>query len=178
MVKTLVALAALLLSASLSAQLPKPEVLVLIEDLTPNDQGYMARQVEYVDKIARTRLGAQVRGNLEDLTLLQRIIDQKLIATDDKEGLQSMGAVLGQVMAADVPSLEWKIYRDKAGRSRALCARNTQQCLFPITMLSRRVEVGLTPDVSKVYSEALALIDPYVAQIPYGGGPERRLSRP
>jgi len=44
-------------------------------------------------------------------------------------------------------------------------------------MLSRRIEVGLAPNVRSVYDEALAIMDPYVMQIPYGGGPERRLRR-
>lgn len=149
----------------------------VVTDLTANDRAYTTRQIEMIDQIARTRLGTEVRGNLADLTLLQQIVDRDLMSEKDVEGLQALGAVMANVMIADVPSLEWKIYLDRVGRSRALCVKNSEECLFPITMLSRRMEVGLRPDVKKVYEEGLSLLDNHVPQIPYGGGPERRLRR-
>lgn len=148
-----------------------------IEDLGLNDRTFLERQREKIDRIARLQLGSQLRGDLRDLQVLQQIIDRQMIPASDTESLQALGAVLGEVMLADVPSLEWKVYEDEVGRSRALCAKGTKECLFPITMLSRRIEVGLAPNVRSVYDEALAIMDPYVMQIPYGGGPERRLRR-
>jgi len=152
-------------------------VKLTIEELGWTDRSYLERQIADIDQLARTKLGVQLNQTLDDLNILQTIVDRELIARDDTEGLQALGAVMGQLMLLDVPSLEWKIYTDAVGRSRALCAKNTQECLFPITMLSRRMEVGLKPDVKKVYEEGLSLLDEYVAQIPYGGGPERRLRR-
>lgn len=152
-------------------------VKAAIEDMGWTDRNYLERQIERIDQLSRTQLGTQLRRNLADLDVLQQIVDRGLINESDTEALQAMGAVMGDLMRADVPSLEWKIYRDNLGRSRALCAKNSQECLFPITMLSRRMEAGLKPDVRKVYEEALALMNPYVTQMPYGGGPERRLPR-
>jgi len=179
MVKRLLSISILLTSVLLSslAMAQFREEGPRINDLGLNDQNFLERQREKIDRIARLQLGSQLRGDLRDLTVLQQIIDRKLIPTTNTEDLQALGAVLGEVMRADVPSLEWKIYEDKIGRSRALCARGTQECLFPITMLSRRIEVGLQPNVRTVYEEALTIMDPYVTQIPYGGGPERRLRR-
>lgn len=150
---------------------------LVIEDLGWMDRNYLAQQVEKIDTLARTRLGTELRSDLSDLTVLQQIVDRELIGSKDTESLQALGAVMANIMLIDVPSLEWKIYKDSVGRSRALCAKNTKECLFPMTMLSRRMEVGLKPDVKKVYEESLSLLDEYVAQIPYGGGPERRLRR-
>jgi hypothetical protein len=145
MVKRLLSISILLTSVLLSslAMAQFREEGPRINDLGLNDQNFLERQREKIDRIARLQLGSQLRGDLRDLTVLQQIIDRKLIPTTNTEDLQALGAVLGEVMRADVPSLEWKIYEDKIGRSRALCARGTQECLFPITMLSRRIEVGL-----------------------------------
>lgn len=154
-----------------------PTSKVVIEELGWMDRNYLERQIGRIDELARVRLGKQLNQNLNDLDVLQQIVDRELIDAKDTEGLQALGAVMAQLMLLDVPSLEWKIYIDEVGRSRALCAKNTKECLFPITMLSRRMEVGLKPDVRKVYEEGLALLDDYVAHIPYGGGPERRLPR-
>lgn len=154
-----------------------PESKLVIEELGWMDRNYLERQVDRIDQLARTRLGTQLKQNLQDLEILQQIVDRELIDAKDTEGLQALGAVMAQLMLLDVPSLEWKIYIDEVGRSRALCAKNTKECLFPITMLSRRMEVGLKPDVRKVYEEGLAMLDDYVTHIPYGGGPERRLQR-
>lgn len=154
-----------------------PEETVRIDEFGWGDRNYLEKQVASIDQLARTELGTQVRQDLGDLELLQRIVDRSLIEKDDTAALQAMGAVLGNVMTTDIPALEWKVYEDKLGRSRALCAKGTRECLFPITMLSRRMEVGLKPDVDKVYEEAIDLMAKYLPQYPYGGGTMRKLRK-
>lgn len=139
-----------------------------IDDLSWMDKNYMQQQREKIEAIAQIKLGSRLRGDRSDLETLQRIVDRGLIERDDTLRLQALGVVLGNVMTAEVPELQWKIYEDSKGRSRALCVENTEECLFPMTMLSRRMEVGLNPDVSNVYNEALELIDPYLPEMPYG----------
>lgn len=151
------------------------EKAVKISDPGWSDQNYLAKQVASIDELARQQLGVQVHQDLSDLELLQRIINGNLIEQDDTLKLQALGAVLGNVMTADIPALEWKIYEDSLGRSRALCAKGTEQCLFPITMLSRRMEKGLKPDVHQIYENAIQLMSKYLPQYPYGGGTMRKL---
>ena len=148
---------------------------VTIESLGWSDRNYLEKQVATIDEIARTQMGTQVRQNLDDLDLLQKIVDRGLIPQNDTQDLQAMGAVLGNVMIADIPALEWKVYEDSLGRSRALCVKGMRECLFPITMLSRRMEKGLKPDVKRVYEEALELMADHLPQYPYGGGTMRKL---
>lgn len=148
---------------------------VSIENLGWSDRNYLEKQVATIDEIARTKLGTQIRQNLSDLNLLQAIVDRGLIPRNATQDLQAMGAVLGNVMIADIPALEWKVYEDSLGRSRALCVKGTRECLFPITMLSRRMEKGLKPDVRKVYEDAIALMADHLPQYPYGGGTMRKL---
>ena len=150
---------------------------IKINDFGWSDHNYLEKQIASIDEIARKQLGTQVRKNLDDLALLQRIVDNNLISRNDTLALQAMGAVLGNVMSTDIPALRWKIYEDALGRSRALCVQDTRECLFPMTMLSRRMEKGLKPDVDKVYEDAIELVSAFLPHYPYGGGVMRKLHR-
>jgi hypothetical protein len=145
-----------------------------IEDLSWMDRNFLTQQVERIDNLARQRFGTPVRGNKSDLQLLQRIVDARLIADDDVQTQQALGIVLGNVMLAEVPHLEWKIYEDRLGRSRALCVRNTRECLFPVTMLSRRMELGMLPSVENIYNYALQRIGNLLPRDPYDATTPRR----
>src|SRR5690625_7904456 len=115
------------------------------------------------------RMGTRLRGDLADLSTLQTIIDRGLIEQDDMLRLQALGAVLGNVMEAEVEHLRWKIYEDDEGRSRALCITNTEHCLFPITLLSRPLAGGLTPNVQETYDNAMEFIAPSLPRLPSTG---------
>ena len=149
-----------------------------IGDLDWIDKKHLEEETFKIDKLFQSRLGTGIRRDLTDLNSLQRIIDSKLVEPDDYKTLQAMGIVLGNVMQADFPNaLEWKVYSDELGRSRALCVHNTANCLFPITMLERRMESGIYPDVKKIYHEAILSMEKYLPQLPYGGGIMYRLPR-
>lgn len=161
---------ALLLFSWLPVQADEAE----ISDFSWMDRNHMAQQVKKVDDLARQGVGSQIREDKSDLDTLQRIVDRDLVAQDNPLLMQAMGAVLGNVMAGEVKELEWKIYEDNRGRSRALCVEGTDDCLFPITMLSRRMEVGLKPDVHKIYRDALEMVEPLLPEMPYGGSSANR----
>ena len=141
-----------------------------ISNLAWLDRNQMEQQQARIDELARTRLGSRLRGDKSDLETLQEIIDRELIARDDRLTLQALGVVLGNVMAREVEQLQWQVYEDDKGRSKALCLKEEKECLFPVTMLSRRMEAGLKPNVNKVYRDALSLVAPYLPKAPYGGG--------
>jgi hypothetical protein len=140
----------------------------IVEAPSWTDNSYLAKQRARVDRLTRENIGTPIRGDKTDLTTLQRVVDRELVASDDKLTLQALGVVLADVMLKAEPELAWKIYEDRRGRSRALCIKGTQDCLFPITMLSRRMKVGLKPDVKKVYVEAMALVAAQLPELPYG----------
>lgn len=137
--------------------------------LTPlswSDERYLKDQVERIDIIGRQKLGTPVRGNMGDIKLLQRIADQRLIEKSDKQTLQAMGSVIGNLMV-QTNGFGWKGYEDQYGRTRAVCVLDTDKCLFPVTMLSRRIEAGLDVDVQLIYDNAVSLIKPYLPKGPY-----------
>lgn len=151
---------------------------VIIKDLGWMDYNKMDQEITAVNELAQTKIGSTIHRDLSDLQLLQRLVDGNWIARDDYETQQAMGVVLGNIMLADFPTtLEWKVYEDKLGRSRAVCARKTSECLFPVTMLSRRMEIGSRPDVKKIYDDAILLLEKHLPKLPYDGGIMYRLPR-
>ncbi len=131
---------------------------ISITDLEWVDNFYLEKQENVINELLTRKLGSRLHRQISDLSLLQRIIDNQLIKKEEVEQLQAMGVVLGNVLIAQTRQLQWKVYEDKYGRSRALCVEKSNNCLFVITLLSRRLEVGLTVDVKKIFNDAVALI--------------------
>ena len=131
------------------------------------DNQYMEQQRSSLDDLARIELGSQFNGTKErDLALLQSLLDRKAVRADQKKELQAMGVVMGDLLAKEL-HLHWVIYEDALGRSRALRYRESDNYLFPITMISRRVEAGNTSRVSDIYQRAVDLIKPQLPALPF-----------
>lgn len=155
-----------------------PQKEPVITNLGWMDQNRMEQETTKINELAQTKTGTPLRRDLTDLDTLQRIINDELVAIDDNDTQQALGVVLGNVMLADFPTtFEWKVYEDELGRSRALCVKQTSSCLFPVTMLSRRMEVGTKPDVKKIYNDAILLMQKHLPKLPYDGGIMYKLPR-
>ena len=92
--------------------------------------------------------------------LKQRLLDDKRVKASDRRLLQDMGIVFGGLLQKQF-DLKWLIYEDKYGPSRALQLKHTNNFLFPITMISRRAETGLSVDVAGLYEKAVGKIAAY-----------------
>jgi hypothetical protein len=161
-VRRLLSFLALALSCAVTAQ-----EAVKIGELSAVDRQYMAQQRTSLNDLAATRLGHQFNGNkAADLQLLQRLLDERLVLPDQIRELQAMGVIMGDLLAADL-GMHWVIYEDRQGRSRALRYRETSEYLFPITMISRRRQVGNDTPVAEIYQKAYALIAPLRQPLPF-----------
>ena len=135
--------------------------------LSAIDRGFMEEQRESIDALARTHLGRQIHGDKEnDLTVLQQLLDQRLVKPDQVLLLQAMGVVMGDLLSKEL-KMPWVVYEDKLGRSRALRLGLSDHYLFPITMISRRAEVGADVDVRAIYAKAVAAVEPYLPPRPF-----------
>ncbi|MGV8838371.1 DUF3806 domain-containing protein [Cellvibrio sp.] len=144
---------------------------VVIKELGWMDKNKMEQELTKLSELTQTKLGTPIRKDLSDLDTIQRLVDKNLVEQDDYETQQAMGLALGNLILADFPNtFEWKIYEDEIGRSRALCVKKTSDCLFPITMLSRRMEVGTKPDVKKIHTDAIMRMEKHLPKLPYDGG--------
>jgi hypothetical protein len=142
---------------------PKPYKL---SEFNWQDKELIKSQTEKINELGKFKLGQPVRGTLDDIGLLQRIIYRGLIKKTDTIQLQAMGIVLGNLMVKEF-KLEWMVLEDSLGRSRAVCAPESQECLFPVTLLSKRIEVGILPDVQKLFDEGYQHIKAHLPKQPY-----------
>lgn len=129
-----------------------------ISDLSYLDKQYMSQQRELLAELAAKNFGRKFNGTRDnDLDLLQSILDKRLVRAEQKQELQAMGVIMGDLLAADL-KLRWVIYEDRQGRSRALRDGSSDNYLFPITMISRRWEVGNHTPVAAIYLKARDII--------------------
>lgn len=121
-----------------------------IDPLSAIDRQFMTEQRAAIEALAN-RLGRSLTGTSDrDLDTLQRILDGRSIPRDDALTLQAMGIVFGDLLAATL-DMDWVVYRDRAGRSRALRYRDTDTFLFPVTMIERRYSAGAALDVTALF---------------------------
>jgi len=154
---------ALLVCAPLSAA-QTPDFDVVIEPLTAIDRQFMDDQRQRVEQLAN-RLGRGLTANVDrDLDTLQRILDDRMVPADDRLTLQAMGLVFGDLLGQQL-DMDWVVYRDRKGRSRALRYREMDIFLFPVTMISRRQEGGSDRRLKQLFEE---LVDDTRRQLPGG----------
>jgi hypothetical protein len=140
---------------------------VRIGELSYLDLQYMAQQRETLSELVERNFGRQFNGSRDnDLELLQLLLDRRLVRPDQTRELQAMGAIMGDLLAAEL-DMHWVVYEDSVGRSRALRYRETDNYLFPMTMISRRREADNRTPVKEIYQKAYDIIAPLRPDMPF-----------
>lgn len=138
-----------------------------IGELSDMDRQYMAQQRATLGDLASSKLGRHFSGNKQaDLEVLQLLLDKRLVRADETRELQAMGVIMGDLLAAEL-GMHWVIYEDNRGRSRALRLGESDEYLFPVTMISRRREVGNDTPVAVIYQKAYDIIAPLKPPLPF-----------
>jgi hypothetical protein len=106
--------------------------------------------VEAQRKWAREHYTPEAQGEYETiegkLRLLDCVLTSKWIAPDQTYELQCLGIAFGDVLAQYL-GLKWMAVEDELGRDPALVLEGTSIKLFPLTMISKRIERGEEVDV-------------------------------
>ncbi len=140
---------------------------VEIGELSYLDLGYMQQQRELVGELTERNLGRKLTGDKDnDLKLLQALLDRRVVSNDQTRELQAMGLVMGDLLSAEL-GLDWVIYEDELGRSRALRYRQIDHYLFPMTMIARRREAGNMEPVQEIYNKAAASMSAHIEPLPF-----------
>jgi hypothetical protein len=71
--------------------------------------------------------------------------------------LQSLGIALGDALAQKL-GLQWVAVQDEYGRDPALRLEGTSVLLFPLTMISKRIERGEDVDVYQLFEGVCAKV--------------------
>ena len=88
----------------------------------------------------------------EKLRLLDGILANKWIHPEETVKLQSLGITLGDALVQKL-GLEWVAVEDEYGRDPALRLPGTTLLLFPLTMISKRIEKGEQVDVFELFRQ-------------------------
>jgi len=85
------------------------------------------------------------------LGTLRALLDASIFEPEQIYELQSMGIVFGDVFAQDM-GFHWIMVEDEYGRDPAIKYQDTSVILFPLTMISKRIERGETIDIFDLYN--------------------------
>lgn len=129
-----------------------------IRPFGPGDTLFLQSQQKLAKDMVYDSLLTRLTGDKEkDLRLLQQLVDRKTLRPDQRRELQALGSVLGQLLKKEF-RLEWVVYVDQLGRSRGLQIDGTRQVIFPLTMISRRLEADARIDVQRIYDKASEIV--------------------
>ncbi len=90
------------------------------------------------------------------LGTLRALLEAEVFSPDQTYQLQSMGIVLGDVFVQQI-GFHWVVVKDEAGRDPAIRFQDTSVLLFPLTMISKRIERGEAVDVFDLFNGVAAL---------------------
>jgi len=121
-----------------------------------------AQRLVAKDLLARKVGVINVRGNKQDITSLQQIIDRRGVRSDQIDEWQAMGVLFGDIIVTEF-SMVWVRYEDKLGISKALRWRETDNFVFPVPIFSKRVQYREKIDVQAIYDQVSIDIERFKA---------------
>lgn len=96
------------------------------------------------------------------ISLIQKIIDENVFQVDSTYELQSLGIALGDYIQYKNNDFHWAVIRDEYGRDICLQYKTLALTIFPMTMISKRIEDGENVNVSELFSDLLDKINELV----------------
>jgi hypothetical protein len=137
-----------------------------LSPLSAIDRQYMDSQRSRINDLTLGEYGGRCCRREAELDYLQRLLDDRVVTGDDIEELQAMGILLGDLLASEL-DLHWTVYEDARGRSRALQYGETENFLFPVTMISRRRSAGDQTPVTEIYRQAVEAMEKARPPLPF-----------
>ncbi len=116
--------------------------------LGPEDEARLAEQRAVVERLFEgddetLREYATTSGKLG---VLRAALEGSVFEPSQTYELQCLGIVLGDVLASEL-GMVWRMVEDEYGRDPCLVMAGTSIVLFPLTMISKRIERGEEVDV-------------------------------
>jgi hypothetical protein len=131
----------------------------------------LAQQLLLAKQVVLDATGAKLSDSEDDLELLQAVIDAGVLHPDQTYEWQSLGLVFGRVLVATYPGFDWVVVEDEHGRDPALRYEQTSILVFPLTMISKRIEDGETVSVRALFDGLLEHLDELTEELGWQGKP-------
>lgn len=126
--------------------------------IPPEDQAHMDRQRDWVRGHYNPESQSKYDTTAGKVRILGAILSNKWIEPHETWKLQSLGVTLGDILAAD-HELEWTMVSDEDGTEPALRQAGTSLVLFPVTMISKRIENGEDVEIHQLLRQIKSGID-------------------
>ncbi|MEM1449253.1 MAG: DUF3806 domain-containing protein [Planctomycetota bacterium] len=138
--------------------------------MAPDGQSITAPTADELARLAEQRaaiegLVAQDEENLAKLRTaagklgtIRAILDAGVFRPEQTYELQCLGVLLGDAFVLEL-GMEWVTVEDEHGRDPAVRVPGTSTLLFPLTMISKRVERGEAVDVFDLFNGIAARVD-------------------
>jgi hypothetical protein len=122
-----------------------------IEAPTEKDIENIAMGVVHAGQVIEQALDEDLDGTHQDLELIQRVLDRGVVEPEATYTLQALGLAFGRVFLNEFPDYDWWMVEDEHGRDPAIRYKETSLLVFPMTMLSKRIEDGDPFDVPELF---------------------------
>lgn len=133
---------------------------------TDEDIDRIARQLLRASELTTRHLGRALADDESDIETMQELLDRRVLARDATYDLQCLGIVLGTCLVDAIEGIDWAMVEDEYGRDPALRYLETSLLMFPLTMISRRVEDGIEVDLRHMFEELCDRIEELKDQVP------------
>jgi len=117
---------------------------------------YRDSHIEWVEGWINPGSEDKFAGAPGKIKLLQLIVDSGEISVEETVKLQSLGTYLGQAIV-EKTGWQWQIIEDEFGPDLAIQIPEKKAWLFPVTMISKRIEDGETVDVLNLFNGVVPL---------------------
>lgn len=119
----------------------------------------MDKQREFVsDLVKKTLPGKSLIQSASDFAIIQRIVNQKVLRSDQTWELQALGVCFGDALATQNPDLKWVLVTDEYGTDPTLRYKNTSLQINALTMISKRVERGEAVNIADMAERIKTLL--------------------
>jgi uncharacterized protein DUF3806 len=127
------------------------------------DTDRIATQLIHANELMNKATGLAPDGSLDDLELIQRTLPT--ISPNATYSQQSLGLVFGRVFIRNNDNFDWWMVDDEWGRDPAIRYNQTSLLLFPLTMISKRLEEGKRVDMKSMYAGLLRKVQQVMSRL-------------
>ena len=128
-------------------------------ELTPEDLDRLAKQRAFIEQyLGDDASREKYKAAAGKLGLLRALLNANVFKPHQTWELQSMGVVLGDAFVQEL-GLRWVVVQDEYGRDPALAVPGKTVLIYPLTMISKRVEAGKVVDVFNLFNFTAEQID-------------------
>ena len=130
-----------------------------ILDLNEQDLIRLQDQRSIVEKyLSKEDLESKYQTAAGKLGTLRALLEANTFSSTQTYELQSMGIVFGDVFVQEM-GFSWVIVEDQYGRDPAIKYKDTSIILYPLTMISKRIENGEAVDVFELFNGTAQSLD-------------------